>query len=411
MSKLEEMLKYVSEHNDFYKNIIREHNITDPTDITQYPILTRQQLQENRYNMFSDGYKTKYFNQQLRRQSSSGSSGVPVNVYWDYKDWYASNMSLWRKRLQWYEIKPSDKYVMFTLNAFNIKSNDDSIFYINERPNVLLVNVSLIKNDSGYEELTKIIHQFAPNWLYIQPFVLKKMIQAYERTGIVPPKTLRYIESVGELLPSDLKRRAVDFFSVQLANMYGSEEMNGIAYECHDHHMHVLYDNIYLEVKNNNGIHRSGEGNAIITNLNNMSMPLIRYNQEDIIILGNDINCPFGNSLIISVMKGRNLESIMISDKTEINEFILLEVMAEVGNQFDGIILAYRYIYRESSKSLRCYISISKQRELWFCSIKKAIEKTLAKKISLPRELSFLVEKDDISQLYGRKRKILEVIQ
>ena len=98
MSKLEEMLKYVSEHNEFYKNRIKEYGITDPLDITQWPILTRKELQENRYNMFSDGYKSKYFNQQLRRQSSSGSSGMPVNVYWDYKDWYASNMSLWRKR-------------------------------------------------------------------------------------------------------------------------------------------------------------------------------------------------------------------------------------------------------------------------------------------------------------------------
>ena len=72
MTKLETMLKYVSEHNDFYKNRIKEYEIKDPLDITQWPVLTRKELQENRYNMFSDGYKAKYFNQRLRRQSSSG---------------------------------------------------------------------------------------------------------------------------------------------------------------------------------------------------------------------------------------------------------------------------------------------------------------------------------------------------
>lgn len=107
--KLVKMLKYVSEHNDFYKKRIKEYGISNPLDITQWPILTRRELQENRYNMFSDGYKTKYFNQQLRRQSSSGSTGVPVNVYWDYKDWYASNLCLWRKRQEWYGIRPSEK--------------------------------------------------------------------------------------------------------------------------------------------------------------------------------------------------------------------------------------------------------------------------------------------------------------
>ena len=70
MDKLDAMLKYVSEHNDFYKKRIAEYGISNPLDITQWPVLTRKELQENRYNMFSDGYKSKYFNQQLRRQSS-----------------------------------------------------------------------------------------------------------------------------------------------------------------------------------------------------------------------------------------------------------------------------------------------------------------------------------------------------
>ena len=52
MTKLETMLKYVSEHNEFYKNRIKEYGIKDPLDITQWPILTRKELQENRYNIW-----------------------------------------------------------------------------------------------------------------------------------------------------------------------------------------------------------------------------------------------------------------------------------------------------------------------------------------------------------------------
>ena len=264
MTKLEKMLKYVSESNDFYKSRIKKYGIKDPLDITQWPILSREELQANRYNMFSDGYKSKYFNQQLRRQSSSGTSGVPVNVYWDYKDWYISNMSLWRKRLQWYGIHPNDKLVIFTLNAFNVKSDGETVYYIKEPANILSVNISLIQNDTGYDKLVDIINEFEPKWFYVQPFVLNKLIQAYIRTGKMQPKTLKYIESVGEFLTSDLRRRAIEFFDVPLANMYGSEEMNGIAYECPDHHMHILKDNVFIEVKNEDGISRSGDGEANI---------------------------------------------------------------------------------------------------------------------------------------------------
>lgn len=52
MTKLEAMIKYVSEHNDFYKKRIKEYGITNPLDITQWPILTCKELQENRYEIF-----------------------------------------------------------------------------------------------------------------------------------------------------------------------------------------------------------------------------------------------------------------------------------------------------------------------------------------------------------------------
>ena len=254
MSKLEEMLKYVSEHNEFYRNRIKEYGITNPLDISQWPVLTRQELQQNRYNMFSDGDKSKYFNQQLRRQSSSGSSGIPVNVYWAYRDWYASNILLWRKRLKWYGIKPKDRYVMFTLNAFELTADGEKIHYREDPTNILSINVSLIQDDNGYDGLIGIINDFEPTWLYVQPFILSKLIEAYGRTGNNPPNTLKYIESVGELLSSDLRRRATELFKIPIANMYGSEEMNGIALECPNHHMHIIEDNVEVEINTGKNI-------------------------------------------------------------------------------------------------------------------------------------------------------------
>lgn len=183
MTKLEKMLKYVSEHNEFYKSRIKKYGIKDPLDITQWPVLTRKELQENRYNMFSDGYKSKYYNQQLRRQSSSGSSGMPINVYWDYKDWYASNLSVWRLRLKWYGISPNDKCVMFTLNAFNTPNDGKTVYYLTNPSNILFANVSLIHDDHGYIKLLDIINEYKPKWMYIQPFVLNRLIRAYKYSG------------------------------------------------------------------------------------------------------------------------------------------------------------------------------------------------------------------------------------
>lgn len=133
--KLVRMLKYVSEHNDFYKKRIKEYGITNPLDITQWPVLTRKELQENRYNMFSNGYKNKYYWQQLVRKSSSGSTGVPINVYWDYGDYYSSVKILWRMRKKFYDILPMDDQLTFSF----VKKNEKTmpIHYINVEPNKL----------------------------------------------------------------------------------------------------------------------------------------------------------------------------------------------------------------------------------------------------------------------------------
>ena len=66
--KLVRMLKYVSEHNDFYKKRIKEYGITNPLDITQWPVLTRKELQEIGIICFRKGT-----NQNITTSSCCGS--------------------------------------------------------------------------------------------------------------------------------------------------------------------------------------------------------------------------------------------------------------------------------------------------------------------------------------------------
>lgn len=397
--KLIKMLKYVSEHNDFYKNRIKEYGITNPLDITQWPILTRKELQENRYNMFSDGYKTKYINQQLRRQSSSGSTGVPVNVYWDYKDWYASNMCLWRRRQQWYGIRPSDKYCIFTLNAFGITPEEKTLYYINKPSNVMSFNVSLIRDEHGYQQMAKVINNFRPQWLYIQPFVLNQLIRAYSKLNLAPVNTIRYIESVGEILTSDLRRRAEDMFGIKLTNMYGSEEMNGIAIENRERAMEVALDNVFLEVQNGDCI-AYDEGNAIVTNLCNFAMPIIRYEQRDHIVLQRNDN----NSMYLSVVLGRFHDDVELLSGVHINTFVLSELIAEINNQFNDIIVEYSFEYLTNERTLSCKISISDSRKEWTNNVCRAIKNAFNNKISKKSEITITVISEYENIVHEKKK-------
>lgn len=406
--KLVRMLKYVSEHNDFYKKRIKEYGITNPLDITQWPVLTRKELQENRYNMFSEGYKSKYYNQQLLRQSSSGSSGIPVNVYWDYKDWYTSNLSLWRKRWNLYGIRPGDKYMLFTLDALNMQNDGESIYYIKQSDNIIAANVSLIQNDSGYNKLVDIIDEFKPKWFYVQPFVLNKLIQAYRRVEKTPPRSLEYIESVGEILSADLRRRSIELFGVSIANMYGSEEMNSIAYEYPDSHIYTLNDNVFLEVKNEQGVYHSYSGCAIITNLNNKAMPLIRYSQGDAL----EIVLPkspkkFFDPIIIKTIKGRVLDAIKLPNGMEINPYLLLEVISEVNNYTKDMINDFAFTYHKYSNILDCCLAVSNAS--WQENISSLTDSTLKRKLGSNIDIKTHIFQANINKDNSKKKRIVEI--
>lgn len=391
MIKLHQLLKYISYNNDYYKKIISKYGITNNIDIRQYPILSRKTLQINRYNMFSDGYKAKYFNQQLLRQASSGTTGTPISVYWDYSDWYSSNMALWRKRLKWYNIKPTDKCIIFTLDAFGSNGAIEVKQRIYVKNSIMNVNISLMNSESALFELIKTINEFNPTWFYIQPHILQKIIFSYETNKVQKPKNLRYIESVGELLTNELKNKAANFFGVDIANMYGSEEMNGIAYECPYHNMHILDDNVFVETYRDGVFTQYGCGTSVITSLNNKAMPLIRYYQGDIIETESLIEpCKCGcSSPVISIIKGRETNCFFIG-KTEMSAASLFEAIAEVNNNYSDAIGEYNFIFHKARNVLHCFININKEKKGWESSIKEELESTLLRK--LPCEAPIKVE-------------------
>ncbi len=410
MNKLESLLKYVAKNNKYYKDVINQNNISDPNDITMYPILTRKKLQENRHAIFSDGYEKLYYSQQLITQSSSGTTGVPIYTYWETKDYYNSMRILWRKRLEYYGVHPYQKHIQFTLNSVSSEKYDDKVVWIKESQNILNICRSSLREEKNYKQLIKIIEEFEPEWLYIQPYILRKLIKSYIDNNIKPPSSILYVESVGEILPLELKELAKSFFKVPVANLYGSEEMNGIAYECPFNRMHVLSENVYVECRNVNGIHCIGEGEAIITNLANKAMPLIRYNQGDLITLNNlPKPCSCGSiEPVVDRIIGREYEKIKVG-KVELNPYMLLMTMSNINNEFNSMLTCYRFEYSKANKSLVCFIELSGSRKKWFKVLKDEILSMLTPILECSAGITIDVLHDIQDNNFDNKHKFFKI--
>ena len=73
-----------------------------------------------------------------------------------------------------------------------------------------------------------------------------------------------------------------------------------------------------------------GGHRLLLTNLHNMAMPLIRYDQADLAVLGDGAPCPCGRRLRrLEAIQGRVMDSILRPDGSDVPPFSVTSVVRE----------------------------------------------------------------------------------
>lgn len=365
-SLLDNILSFIADNNKYYNNIVSKNKCC----LNNFPLLTRDELQINGKNICD---LNKLQRKTLYTTSSSGSTGKPVTVYWNHNNYLTSMRTLWQRRNNYYGITPLSRKLEFTCVNDIIKSSHPQ--YKIDNNTVLSFQCSSLNSQTSIIEACNIIEKFQPEWIYIQPSILKKIIYVIKNKNLNIPKSIKYIECIGEILYDDLREEILEVFNYpSVASMYGSEEMNGIAIECPYHNMHIISDNVYVECYSDGHCHETGYGEIVITNLRNYAQPLIRYLQGDIVEIAPPIKCLCGyyNDKIIKKISGRVRENIFIElDNLELDNFILNDCIRITNKKLNNIIIKYKFIFY---KSLCELLSLIYVKDKLLCDEKNIVE-------------------------------------
>ncbi len=404
MDRIEQLLSFITKSNSHYSQILNAQQKRGLL-IEDYPLMTKEYLQNNRYNLLSDNYRGKKFDQLIRR-TTSGSSGIPTNVYWAHKDYIKSLMSLWRLRKKYYGISPTSRQINFVYHRYELSDEVKNLEYY-VKGNTLSFNQGSIRSSADYEKLYELMMSFNPDWLYIQPSMLNNLVDFLISQNKMSPNTLSYIESIGEFLPDEIKEKATNYFKVPVANMYGSEEMNGIALECPYHNMHIIEENVYVECLCKNALHSAGTGEIILTNLQNYAMPIVRYMQGDIVTIEDQYTCPCGiTGKIIKTIGGRTQDSFELFGRS-IYTCTLTEAISCVNNLLGDPIERYRFVYLKKRKKLLVYLKIAERFQQWKNCVIQEVEKALIHEGLINITFEFISQNEFPNTV--QKQKILEV--
>lgn len=137
--------------------------------------------------------------------------------------------------------------------------------------------------------------------------------------GLQPRYPLKAIVTSAEVLAADVRQTVEGVFGKPVFDRYGNREFGAIATECEAHDgLHVNESDLIVEIDSSDPVHKPGP--VLITYLHNLAMPFIRYNTEDLGLLGPEEVCACGRrTRCLKQIVGRCSDMIRTSNGTMVH--------------------------------------------------------------------------------------------
>lgn len=312
-------------------------------DFESIPLLEKDEIVEDPLKLMAPCYLPLLYRGELVRNDTSGSTGKYMEVYWRKQDYIKSMYPLWFYRNYFYGIRTWDKMCRF-YTISRIGTSEELERYTK-------TGLEFSKNDLSEERLLDIYHKmekFQPVWLLLQPCIAELLCFVKIKYQLPDILSLRYIEMTGEELTEDLRDRIRDCFHCLVANQYGANEVNSIAYECPQGHLHCMEDNVYVEILDDKGtpVPEGVSGNIYVTTCHNYAMPFIRYGIGDKGSLEEN-TCTCGHQgRILKLRSGRRDDWVWMENGRKINPYVFIRAVEAVNAIYERSIFQFQVIQR-----------------------------------------------------------------
>ncbi len=314
--KLQALLVHASRHTAFYRDRISDPGVDlrsdDPFDtLRALPLLGKDEIRAHLTDMLWHDAPGGLF-----PHHTGGSTGEPLTFYFDRRRQGYDQAARIRTH-RWFGVDYGDRELFLWGSPIEWSRTDavkrfrDALF--NHRL-LSAFDMSPARMDAYLDE----IESFRPACLFGYPSSIALLVRhalGLGRALRVP--TLRAVFVTGEVCHAPDRDAIAEFFGVPVADAYGSREAGFIAHECPEGGMHVMAENVIVEVlREGLPVPAGGTGELVVTHLDAYAMPLIRYRTGDVGKLKRG-RCACGRGLeLMDVVDGRATDFIHLPDGT-----------------------------------------------------------------------------------------------
>jgi phenylacetate-CoA ligase len=268
------------------------------SDPSLLPITKKEAVKNNPGSFMAPGA----LKSRLVRQETSGSSGTPIDIFFDSSD-MNSRAAIFLLVQSEFGRTPFDSYA-------EISHATPASFPLSALGLFRKLHISVFEDEARMFSILKRARPDIIGWI---PSVLSILARMNLSDG--RPLRPKSVFCGAEMLTSGCRKLIEDAFSSTVSQLYASTEFAAIAWECpEEHNLHVSSSTCFLEIVDGNGRpKKSGKGQIVVSSLQNRAMPLLRYALGDVGSWGGDCSCGRGLPVLKS-LEGRVDDFIVLPD-------------------------------------------------------------------------------------------------
>ena len=333
LAKLKQIITYSAKKSPYYGRLFEDNGISLPSinnfkDLTRIPVTTKANIVESYSSIRSTD--TFLFSSS---KTTGGSTGQPVTIEKNANALARERAATWRA-YEWAGIGIGDTQARFWGVPLTKKSHllSRAVDFVSNRSRLSAFQVNEKCLDNYYKKLLKL----RPAYLYGYVSIISEFAKYMAKKKYEGLPGLRSVITTSEVLDENSRNLIEKVFGVKVFNEYGCGEVGSIAHECQQGNMHIMSENVFIEIDTS----QSPDGNSgeiIVTDLHNYAMPVIRYRLGDFATLSSDM-CQCGRGLpILKKVHGRAYDIVIDIDGNRYHPELLMYIFEELKSSAAGI--------------------------------------------------------------------------
>lgn len=330
LSRLQSLCSYVYENSSFYRDLydragFKPDDLVEFESIKKIPFVTKEDLSGGKLAIEPSRFERLF----STSKTTGGSTGNAVTLL-------KSSTALARERAAtwigygWAGVgfgAPQARFWGVPLSSLN-QLKYKVIDFIANRKRFSAFNMSDVAFDHFHGDLDR----FKPLYLYGYASVIHAYILFLKRSNRHLPNSVKSIITTSEVLTEEMRNSIETFSGLKVFNEYGCGEVGSIAHQCEHGSLHVMDQNLILEIDSD-----SGPGEIVVTDLFNTLTPLIRYRLSDYSEVKSEA-CKCGRSWSqIKGVYGRAYDLIRHGNGTKVHPEYFMYVFEKIKDELDAI--------------------------------------------------------------------------